>query len=235
MPRVRIGRCPTQRVASFSSGTRCATTGENSIVALPRHRAEADLAVLLADVGERRDPVQVDERGGPRQAEVQQRHQALAAGQHLGVAAVAAQRRERLVEARGRVVLELGRFHCSEVLEVGSDRGWPEIGASGSDTPVLTVGAPAPMWLRHARSHRWRPGSGLATCLILQSFEGVMGSALILTPSGASASLTAFAMTAGTVIDEDSPSPFEPSGVSGDGETTCAISICGASLAVGTR
>ena len=62
-----------------------------------------------------------------------------------------------------------------------------------------------------------------------------MGSSLILIPSGASASLTAFAMTAGTVIDDDSPSPFEPNGVSGDGDTTCAISICGASLAVGTR
>jgi hypothetical protein len=62
-----------------------------------------------------------------------------------------------------------------------------------------------------------------------------MGSSLIRMPSGASASLTAFAMTAGTVIDEDSPSPFEPSGVSGDGETMCAMSICGASLAVGTR
>ena len=47
-----------------------------------------------------------------------------------------------------------------------------------------------------------------------------MGSSLILIPSGASASLTAFAMTAGTVIDDDSPSPFEPRGVSGDGETT---------------
>ena len=40
---------------------------------------------------------------------------------------------------------------------------------------------------------------------------------------------------AGTLIDEDSPCPFEPSGVSGDGETICAISISGASLAVGTR
>ena len=54
-------------------------------------------------------------------------------------------------------------------------------------------------------------------------------------PSGASASLTAFAMTAGTVIELDSPSPFEPSGVSGDGDTMCAMSISGASAAVGTR
>src|SRR5882672_514158 len=64
------------------------------------------------------------------------------------------------------------------------------------------------------------------------NFDGVIGSSLIRIPSGASASLTAFAMTAGTVIDEDSPSPFEPSGVRGDGDTMCAMSICGASLAV---
>ena len=58
-----------------------------------------------------------------------------------------------------------------------------------------------------------------------QSFDGVMGRSLILIPSGARASLTAFAMTAGTVIDDDSPSPLEPSGVSGDGETIWAMSI----------
>jgi hypothetical protein len=65
---------------------------------------------------------------------------------------------------------------------------------------------------------------------------GDIGSSVIRTPSGRSASVTAFAMTAGTVIDDDSPRPLEPSGVSGDGETTWAISISlGASLAVGTR
>ena len=58
---------------------------------------------------------------------------------------------------------------------------------------------------------------------------------MIRTPSGASASLTAFAITAGTVIEEDSPSPLEPSGVSGEGDTTWAISMAGASVAVGTR
>ncbi len=42
-------------------------------------------------------------------------------------------------------------------------------------------------------------------------------------------------MTAGTVIDDDSPSPLEPSVVSGEGDTTWAMSISGASLAVGTR
>ena len=61
-----------------------------------------------------------------------------------------------------------------------------------------------------------------------------MGSSLTRTPSGASASLTALAITAGTVIELDSPSPFEPSGVSGDGDTTWSMSMCGASPADGT-
>jgi hypothetical protein len=37
-------------------------------------------------------------------------------------------------------------------------------------------------------------------------------------PSGRRASLTAFASTAGTVLELESPSPFEPSGVNGEGE-----------------
>ena len=61
-----------------------------------------------------------------------------------------------------------------------------------------------------------------------------MGSSVMLTPSGVSASLTALAMTAGTVMELDSPSPLEPSGVRGDGETTWSISIVGASPADGT-
>ena len=64
---------------------------------------------------------------------------------------------------------------------------------------------------------------------------GVIGSSVMLMPRGRSASLTALAITAGTVIDEDSPRPFEPRVVSGEGDTTCAISMSGASLAVGTR
>src|SRR3990172_3348067 len=63
---------------------------------------------------------------------------------------------------------------------------------------------------------------------------GVIGNSLIRTPIGASASLTALAMTAGTVIELDSPSPFDPSVVNGDGEQTWAMSITGASLPVGT-
>ncbi len=68
-----------------------------------------------------------------------------------------------------------------------------------------------------------------------QSRVGVIGSSVIRMPSGDSASLTALAITAGTVIELASPSPFEPSGVSGEGDSRCAMSITGASTAVGTR
>src|SRR5919197_1516803 len=79
------------------------------------------------------------------------------------------------------------------------------------------------------------PSGCRARWIISQSRVGDMGSSVILTPSGASASLTALAITAGTVMELDSPSPLDPSGVSGEGETTWAMSITGASEAVGTR
>src|SRR5437870_1921439 len=66
---------------------------------LPCHRAEAHRAVLLADVVEPRDRVEVDQRARPAEAEVEQRHQALAAGQELGVAAVAREQRDGLLDA----------------------------------------------------------------------------------------------------------------------------------------
>ena len=96
---------------------------------LSRHRAEPDLSVTLLDVREARDPVQVHERRGTAQAEVEERHQALAAREDLRVAPVAAEQRERLVEARGGVVVELDGLHCSGVREPGLDREWPAPGA----------------------------------------------------------------------------------------------------------
>src|SRR6266511_3806873 len=79
--------------------------------ALARHGAEPDLAVVLADVGEARDRVQVDERRGPGEAEVHERHEALAAGQELGAAAVAREERDRLLDGLGSVIVEPRRFH----------------------------------------------------------------------------------------------------------------------------
>src|SRR6266508_86182 len=162
--------------------------------ALAGHGAQADYAVLFPDVRQARDRVQVDERGGPAQAEVEERHQALPPGQELGLAAVTREKRHRVLDGRGGVVVEGYRLHgCPRLLD-------------------------------------WR-----ALWITSQSRVGDMGSSVIRTPRGPSASLTAFAITAGTVIELDSPSPLEPSGVSGEGETTCAMSMTGASEAVGTR
>ena len=85
-----------------------------------RHAADS-----LADVGQRRDPVDVDERGRPRQPEVEQGHEALPTREYLGVAAVAREQLDRFVDARRRVIVELGRFHGSGCREAGSRRGWP--------------------------------------------------------------------------------------------------------------
>jgi len=48
---------------------------------------------------EAHDPVDIDDPGGPCAPEVEQRHQALAAGQHLGLAVALAEQRDRLLEA----------------------------------------------------------------------------------------------------------------------------------------
>src|SRR5216117_2728932 len=74
-------------------------------------RSEPHLPVMLLDVREARDPVQVHERRGTTQAEIEERHEALAAGEDLRVAAVAPEQRERLVEARGGVVVEFDGLH----------------------------------------------------------------------------------------------------------------------------
>src|SRR5947207_13838583 len=147
---------------------------------LSRHRADPHLAVVRADVRERGNPVEIDQRRGPAQAEVQERDQALTAGQDLGLAAVAGEQGQRLVDGRRRVVIELGWFH-----------------------------------------------GFLASRISGQSRVGVIGSSVMRIPSGDSASLTALASTAGTVIELDSPRPLEPSVGSGEGETTWAVWISG--------
>src|SRR5262249_4893367 len=97
--------------------------------ALARHGAESDVAVVLTDVGERLDPVEIDQRGRPRQPEVQQRDEALPARQQLRLAVVAHEQRDSLVERDGCVVFEPRRFHWSGVREAGLGRGWPALDA----------------------------------------------------------------------------------------------------------
>jgi hypothetical protein len=75
---------------------------------LPGQRPDAQDALAAAQIGERVDPVEVDEPARPREPEVEQRHQALAARER---ARVIAEQRERLVEGVGGDVLERRGLH----------------------------------------------------------------------------------------------------------------------------
>src|SRR5262249_33505734 len=81
--------------------------------ALTGHRAEPHLPVALLYIRERRDAVEIDERRRPTQAEVEQRHQALAAGQDLRYAVLTREQRERFVHRLRRVIVELRGFHAT--------------------------------------------------------------------------------------------------------------------------
>src|SRR3989454_6597345 len=64
------------------------------------------------------------------------------------------------------------------------------------------------------------------------TFSGVIGISMWSTPR---ASQTAFTYACDDAIVPVSPTPFTPSGLCGDGVTVEAVSIRGASRAVGTR
>src|SRR5207244_4882666 len=122
----------------------------------------------------------VDEDGRAGETHVQHRHEALASGEHLGLVAVLAQERARLLDGLRPLVAESHGLHLS--------------------------------------SSQTRPGvSGTSTC------------------SSPSASATAFAIAAGTLIVPPSPSPFAPSGVKGEGVSRWPIWSSGRSGAVGHR
>jgi hypothetical protein len=75
------------------------------------HRADPHRLGVGADVGQLRQPVDVDQVRRRGQAHVQQRHQALPARQDLAVVAGVVEDRERLLDGGGAVVLERGWFH----------------------------------------------------------------------------------------------------------------------------
>jgi hypothetical protein len=71
-----------------------------------RRRADDDRVSLLPNPGEPRDAANVDEVRGLREAQLEDRDQAVPAGQQLRVVAVAAEELQRVVDRRGRVILE---------------------------------------------------------------------------------------------------------------------------------
>src|SRR5215472_18573504 len=66
-----------------------------------------------------------------------------------------------------------------------------------------------------------------ASATIFQIFSGVSGISTWRTPSGESASITEFTMAGVEPIVPASPTPFTPSGFTGDGVQVCELSIQG--------
>ena len=79
---------------------------------LRRHRADADVAVVVADVVEVVDAAEVDQVPRAREAHVDHRHQALAAGEHLGLVGAGREELHRLVNAVWIDVLKTCRLHA---------------------------------------------------------------------------------------------------------------------------
>ena len=80
---------------------------------VPDERADAQAAVLLFEGVEPLNPADVNEVAGPGQPEGQQRQQALAAGQQLGVLSGLIEKSDRFVERARRRVGEGRRLHGS--------------------------------------------------------------------------------------------------------------------------
>jgi hypothetical protein len=78
---------------------------------LGRAPADPDRPVAALDAPQLVHPTQIDEVVEDRQAQVEHRHQALAAAEDLRAVAELGQQPDGLVQARRRVVGERGRLH----------------------------------------------------------------------------------------------------------------------------
>ena len=87
VPRARVAAWPTWRTAWASSGQCRATSGERSSAAWRTVAPIRSVPLAAAQHAEAGDRVDVDEPRGPREPQVEQRHQALAAGEHARVLA----------------------------------------------------------------------------------------------------------------------------------------------------
>ena len=77
--------------------------------------ADANRSVLPLDAPELVEAADVDEVLERREPQRQHRHEALAAGEDLGLVAELAQQPDGLGHGRGSVVVELGRLHRATV------------------------------------------------------------------------------------------------------------------------
>src|SRR6185437_9245055 len=93
-------------------------------VGVAAERADPQRAVaVLAVVAEAGQVVDVDEQRGGGETQLEQRHEALPAREHLGVVAVLGQERDRLVEGARRRVAEAGGVHQGSTCGSGTATG----------------------------------------------------------------------------------------------------------------
>jgi hypothetical protein len=85
--------------------------------------ADLQVAVGLGDAVQPGQAIHVHEDGGGREAELQQRDEALTAGQDLGVVTVLGQDLEGLVEGFGRDIVERTGVHASSGIVAGWNVG----------------------------------------------------------------------------------------------------------------
>jgi hypothetical protein len=81
---------------------------------MPGHGADRDGIALDPDVVEVSQVVDIDEALGPGQPQLHHRQQAVAAGDEPGLGAVTIEQRQRVLDARGPLVLE--RRGCLHVV-----------------------------------------------------------------------------------------------------------------------
>src|SRR5207302_868796 len=114
-------------------------------LSVARHGADDETAALAPDSRQGFDVVDVDQPRRPGQAEVHQRHQALAAREQLALIAMSGQQLERLVLGARVVVLELRGLHevASSITRCGVRGSCVASRPSASDT-ALAIAAPAP-------------------------------------------------------------------------------------------
>ena len=85
VPRLRVCRWPTWRDRLVHQRAALAHQVGEFDVALARHRADLERAVVLADVVQAVDTIEVDDVIGQHVAHIEHRHQRLAAGEQFGV------------------------------------------------------------------------------------------------------------------------------------------------------
>ena len=126
-------------------------------VGVPAQRADVQGAVGVDPVvGEVGQVVDVDEQLGRGEAELQQRHQALAAGQHLGLAVALVEQRDRLVEAARGLVAEPGRD------TLRTPRGRPGVGRTARSGVGWRGSGPTAGRASATGASRWPSGRGAA-------------------------------------------------------------------------